>query len=341
MILIESIAFMSPGSAEAATPLRSAPRGFADRLRDHIAIARVDHWSKNVFILPGLLIPIATAPPGWSWGLFVRLVMGMLAVCLVASSNYVINEVLDAPFDRLHPIKKGRPVAAGLVSLPVAYVQWIGLGVAGMAIAYAISVQFLAVMAALWVMGCVYNIPPVRSKDVPYVDVLSESVNNPLRMLVGWYIVTTTLVPPISLLLSYWMAGCYFMALKRFSEYREINDHFRAVAYRKSFRYYTERSLLSSVTFYAAAAMLFFGAFLVRYRMELVLSFPLIAWVMAIYYNLSFEKHSAVQNPEHLYRQKGLMVAVVLCAGVMVALLFVDLPKVTELFRPTLPIGLR
>ena len=87
--------------------------------------------------------------------------------------------------------------------------------------------------------------------------------------------------------------------------------------------------------------MLFFGAFLVRYRMELVLSFPFVAWVMAIYYNLSFEKNSAVQNPEHLYRQKTLMTAVVVCAAVMIALLFVDLPRAVELFRPTLPAGLR
>lgn len=57
-----------------------------------------------------------------------------------------------------------------------------------------------------------------------YVDVLSESVNNPLRMLLGWFMVTSVLVPPVSLLICYWMAGCYLMALKRFSEYREIGD---------------------------------------------------------------------------------------------------------------------
>ena len=43
-------------------------------------------------------------------------------------------------------------------------------------------------------MGCVYNIPPVRSKDLPYVDVLSEAINNPIRMLAGWFIVTSVTV---------------------------------------------------------------------------------------------------------------------------------------------------
>ena len=57
-----------------------------------------------------------------------------------------------------------------------------------------------------------------------------------------------------------------------------------------------------SVMFYAATAMLFFGAFMIRYRIELVLVFPLVALLMAIYFNLAFKHNSAVQNPEKLYR---------------------------------------
>ena len=90
-------------------------------------------------------------------------------------------------------------------------------------------------MLALWVMGCVYNIPPVRSKDLPYLDVLSESINNPLRMLAGWYMTGIDAFAPTSLLLSYWMVGCYFMAIKRYAEYNEIDDPERAAAYRSSF----------------------------------------------------------------------------------------------------------
>ena len=310
------------------------------RIRAHIAIARVDHWTKNVFILPGLLIPVVADPSVLNRTFALHFLVGVIAVCLVASSNYVINEVLDAPFDRLHPTKKLRPTAAGLVHIPSAYAEWIGLMLIGLALAATISVPFLCVLAALWGMGCIYNIPPVRSKDLPYLDVLSEAVNNPLRMLAGWYIVTSRMVPPVSLLISYWMVGCYFMALKRFSEYRDINHKGTASAYRKSFRVYTEHSLLTSITFYASASMLFFGAFLVRYRIELVLAFPLIAWVMAIYYNMAFQKNSPVQNPELLYRQKTLMVAVVLCSVAMITLLFVDVPLLVKLFRPTLPIGL-
>ena len=85
------------------------------------------------------------------------------------------------------------------------------------------NAQLALTLLGLWVMGCVYNLPPVRTKDHAYVDVLSEAINNPLRMLVGWYIVTSTVVPPLSLLVSYWMIGCYFMAAKRFAEYRDFS----------------------------------------------------------------------------------------------------------------------
>ena len=107
--------------------------------------------------------------------------------------------------------------------MPLAYVQWIALMVVGVGLGAAISWTFAVTLLALWVMGCIYNIPPVRTKDSPYVDVLSESINNPLRMLAGWFIVDDASFRPASLLLSYWMVGCYFMAIKRYAEYRDID----------------------------------------------------------------------------------------------------------------------
>jgi 4-hydroxybenzoate polyprenyltransferase len=311
---------------------------FSRRLRAHLAIARLDHSIKNLFVLPGIIVPLSIYPRLLTWRLGLTLVWAFVAITLVACSNYVLNEVLDAPFDRLHPTKKNRPAALGLVNIPLAYTQWLLMMAAGVAIGCKISWQFAATALALWVMGCVYNFPPLRTKDVPYLDVLTESVNNPLRMLLGWYAVASWLVPPLSLLMCYWMIGCYFMALKRFSELREIGDRGMAGAYRASFKRYTPESLLVSVVFYASTAMLFFGAFVMRYRIELLLGFPLVALVMAIYFKLAFKPGSAVQNPEKLYREPGLMLWFTATAVVMVVLLFVRLPWLENLFVPTLPV---
>jgi 4-hydroxybenzoate polyprenyltransferase len=266
-----------------------------------------------------------------------RIILGLLSVCLVASSNYTINEVLDAPFDRRHPTKYRRPVPSGRVSIPLAYVQWIGLMAAGLLLGARLGAAFLVSVGALWVMGCVYNIPPIRSKDLPYVDVLSEAVNNPLRMLAGWYLTGTTAIPPLSLLLSYWMVGCYFMALKRYAEVNDIGERARAAAYRKSFHYYTAERLMVSVMFYATASMLFLGAFSMRYKMELVLAFPFIALVMAIYLSLAFRPNSAVQRPEGLYREPALMTATAVCTAVIALLMMTEIPIVRRAFAPTVP----
>jgi 4-hydroxybenzoate polyprenyltransferase len=293
---------------------------------------RIDHWVKNVFVLPGLVVALSLDPSRFGALDMWTLLAGFIAVSLITSSNYVINEVLDAPFDRLHPIKCTRPVAAGLVNIPLAYVQWLLLFAAGSLLAWQVSRPFTIVMMILWIMGCIYNLPPVRTKDLPYVDVLSEAVNNPLRMLAGWYMVGTAIIPPSSLLISYWMVGCYFMAVKRFAEYREIGDPARAAAYRKSFAFYDEQKLLVSIMFYGTTAMLFFGAFIMKYRLELILSFPLMAIVMAAYLSMAYKQNSAAQRPEGLYKEPDLMKAVLVCAVVMVILLYVDVPILKEVF---------
>ncbi len=303
-------------------------------VRGYVQIARIDHWAKNVFVLPGSLVALSIDP-----GLFRRLdgfsvVLGLLAVCLITSSNYVLNEILDAPSDRFHPIKASRPVPSGRVSVPGAYVEWLVLVAAGLGLASCVSTPFMLVLGALWMAGCAYNVPPVRTKDVPYLDVLSEAINNPLRMLAGWYLTQTSAVPITSLLLSYWMVGCYFMAIKRYAEFREL-DSAQLVDYRRSFRYYSERSLLTSILFYGSHAMLFFGAFIARYRVELILSFPLVGLVMALYFWLAFRDNSPVQHPEGLYREPLIIGPVGLCALVMSVLLFVDVPFLHSVFAPT------
>ncbi len=318
-----------------ATPTPSF--SLAERFKAHLQIARLDHSIKNLFVLPGVIVPLSTYPSLWSAHLLWTLLVAFVAITLVACSNYVINEVLDAPYDRLHPIKRNRPAARGLVNTGAAYVQWIVMMLAGVAIGLAINRMFALMALLLWIMGCLYNFPPVRTKDVPYLDVLTESVNNPLRMLLGWYAVTAVLVPPVSLLVAYWMIGCYFMALKRFSELNEIGDRGVAGAYRKSFQRYTPESLLVSVLFYASTAMLFLGGFIIRYRMELILGFPLVAFTMAIYLKIAFKPQSAVQNPEKLYREPLLMASFIATTLVMTILLFVRMPWLERIFAPTLP----
>ncbi len=304
----------------------------------YVKIARPDHWFKNVFMFPGVAVALFGQPaliddPQ----IWVNVVVALVSLCIIASSYYVMNEVLDAPYDALHPVKKHRPVPSGQVKMRWALIEWFVLAVTGLALASTLSDEFFWTATALWIMGCVYNVPPVRAKDRPYLDVLAESLNNPLRLLMGWYATGTTLVMPISLVLAYWMLGAFFMAVKRFAEYRTINDPDRAASYRKSFRHYNEVRLLTSATYYAVAFGLFLGIFLIRYRIELLISIPFLAGVIAWYIHMGFKEDSPTQYPERLYLEKPFVAYMLLCLAVLVAALFIDLPWLSETFVPTLP----
>jgi 4-hydroxybenzoate polyprenyltransferase len=300
---------------------------------DYASIARPDHWFKNVFMLFGIVLGVFYHPSAWATFDAWLVLWALAATCLVASSNYVINEILDAPTDVHHPVKCHRPIPSGRVKLPLAYLEWLALGVCGLSMAWAVNMPFFVSAAILWVMGLVYNVRPLRSKEAPYMDVLSESVNNPLRLALGWFTVTAIAVPPMSLMISYWMAGAFFMATKRFSEYRSIGDKEAAAAYRTSFRYYDEHRLLISMFFYAMAAALFLGVFIIRYHLELILGIPLIAGFFSFYLKVALKENSAAQAPEKLYRESGLMIYLVLCLAVFVMLMFVRINFLYELFN--------
>jgi len=299
----------------------------------YVQIARVDHWFKNAFMLLGVVLAVFYEPDMAAWGSLWPLALAVFATCLVASSNYVINELLDGPRDRLHPEKQYRPVPSGRVRPAIAYVEWLALAAAGFALAATVNVYFLASAASLWVMGVAYNVPPLRTKEWPYLDVLSESVNNPIRLLLGWFALVSTTFPPVSLLIAYWMVGAFFMGMKRYAEYRHIGDRTVAAAYRRSFAWYTEERLLVSVFFYGTACALFAGIFIVRYHIELILFAPFAAGMFAYYLHIGMRPNSPVQNPEKLYRQRGFFAYMVVSTVVFVLLMFTSIPFMYELFN--------
>lgn len=303
----------------------------------YLAIARVDHWFKQVFCIPGAILAISLDHTPITASALVNLLIGFLGISFTASSNYVINEILDAPFDLSHPDKRNRPIPSGRVQLGWAYAEWLVLAVIGLWLSWCVNVPFFATSVWLWVMGLIYNVRPVRAKDLPVGDVLSESINNPIRLLAGWYALGAGRVAPLSVLCAYWMLGTFLMTAKRYAEYRHIGNKAAAAAYRRSFAYYTESRLRALMVFFASSFSLFLGIFLIKYRVELILVVPLIAALITVYWSTSELPNSPVQYPEKLYRQKGLMVVCFALAIVGTVLLFVDLPFLAGYFEVFVP----
>jgi 4-hydroxybenzoate polyprenyltransferase len=145
--------------------------------------------------------------------------------------------------------KKNRPAVIGLVKIEKIVFFYLLLGILGLGLASLVSQRLVLIEAWLLIMGWLYNIPPVRLKDKPYIDVLSESNKQPNTTL-DWlglrYFYLTT---PLSLISGYWFGGAFLMNVKRFAERRTLGDKNVASLYRKSFGYYTEKNLLNASFF--------------------------------------------------------------------------------------------
>ena len=288
---------------------------------EYVKVLRPDHWLKNVFIFFGHLVAIALLPaevPQSTLEIASRIVLSLIPACLVASANYIINEILDAPFDRTHPTKRFRPVPAGTVKIPVLWaIMALLILVAFVLAARWFNAGYVVALALLLLSGIAYNVEPVRLKDRAYLDVIAESFNNPIRLWLGWYaLLPATYYPPLSIVLAWWFFGALLMAGKRYAEFRFIGDPRRSGDYRKSFRVYTERSLILSMVTHANFFCFCMGVAIAVYRPNLVFVFPLVVVAICVYLHRAMSEEGAKLEPEHLLKSP----LVIACTLVVVAI---------------------
>ena len=116
------------------------------------------------------------------------------------------------------------------------------------------------------------------------------------------------------------------MAIKRYSEFRFIDNKEKAGLYRRSFKFYTEQTLLLSSFFYALTSAFFFGIFLIKYKVEFLLVVPFLALLFVWYMAIGMREDAVTQRPEKLYQEKRFM-AYLIFLGIIVMLAFtLDLP---------------
>lgn len=302
-------------------------------LKVYLRLARFDHATKHVFILPG--IALALLLRGDQTGhLLINIFVGFLSAICVASANYVINEWLDRTFDKHHPEKSQRAAVQIDLDSRIVYLLYAVLAIGGILLGSFVNETFAVLAGIFLVAGLIYNVTPLRSKDRVYLDVLTESINNPLRLMLGWAMVDPGTLPPVSVLLAFWFGGAFLMNAKRLSEYRDITAELgkeRLALYRRSFAHYSEARLSVASLSYALLCALFFAVFVAKYRIEYVLLFPIVTFLFAQYYALSLQKGSVARKPEKLFQEKQIMSATVVGVVVFMATTFVDIPALDRL----------
>jgi decaprenyl-phosphate phosphoribosyltransferase len=302
-------------------------------VNEYLRVCRLDHWLKNIFIVFGHAVAFVLGPntelKAESIGLCL---LSLLPACFIASANYILNEILDAPFDRIHPTKKLRGVAAGKVCVKVLWIIKAVLIFAGFGIALAFfNIGYVIALALLLISGVIYNVQPLRLKDRAYLDVIAESFNNPIRLWLGWYALVPFqfldgYVAPITIVLAWWFFGALLMTGKRYAEFRFIDNPDASVRYRKSFKTYNNRKLIIAMITYANL-FCFCTGFSMAWHEELnnlLFVFPLIVMAIIAYFNHAMSDAGAKLEPEQLLRQPALIIWAAITAGLALWLVHYD-----------------
>ncbi len=161
-----------------------------------LRLMRPYQWVKNGFVFTGLLFGHAWHDPD----LVNQVVIAFAAFCLVSSSIYTFNDIVDLKQDRLHPKKSQRPLASGQVSVSAAVMLAALLAVLGLVLAYAASPLVLIILLVYALMNIAYSL---RLKHVVILDVFIIATGFMLRILAGTMGVG---IPP-----SQWLLLCGLM----------------------------------------------------------------------------------------------------------------------------------
>src|SRR5438105_8379110 len=137
----------APSSSAAATP------GTGAQARGLLRALRPKQWIKNLLVAAA---PGAAGVLGHG-DVIGKVALAFVAFCMVSSATYLINDVGDADEDRHHPIKRQRPIAAGIVSPRLAIVTAVALIAGGFAVAATVRWGFLALLAGYLAVTIAYT----------------------------------------------------------------------------------------------------------------------------------------------------------------------------------------
>ncbi len=293
-------------------------------MKNYLRALRLGRWPRSASIIIGtgaywaLRMKFATPTPDQ----ILKFILAFLLTWGISTANYIINEIADAPYDVHYPDKASRPVASGRAREDLLLLVFLFLVVVSLTVAYyAFNRVFFLALISLLIAGIFYNVKPMRLKDTPFADSIFESINNPIRLTLGWSFLEPSLPDPF-LLLAWWAFGNFLMAGKRLSEKLYLGD--RAEKYRRSLRFYSLYSLKAMMMASALAFFVFFFLFCLRNH----LPFTMGASLFSIPFLIKFYRDSslkAMDEPEKAIVRSSLLLSFAIFAFILFLGLLLDL----------------
>lgn len=147
-----------------------------------IRVIRPIHWVKNLSVFAALIFSQSLFDPL----LFARVTWAFIAFCLAASSTYIFNDIMDIKRDRLHPIKKNRPIASGALPVPVAIVLGIVLILGALLLARTLSYFFYVLILVYLILQACYSL---FLKNLPVIDIIIIATGFVIRIYAGAFVI--------------------------------------------------------------------------------------------------------------------------------------------------------
>lgn len=166
-----------------------------------LRLLRPGDWTKNLFVLPAFIFSMPAAIAGHAdvAGRAMHTGVAFAAFCLMASGWYAFNDVRDVARDRLHPVKRNRPVACGQIGATTAMLAAVLCWSASIGVALTVNRMLVAILLAYALLQFSYNL---GIKRVKLIDVVALATGFALRAGAG--------AVAINVQLSIWLALCVF-----------------------------------------------------------------------------------------------------------------------------------
>jgi len=181
---------MAEPAAVLELPRRRSPAAAA------LVAMRPRQWTKNLLLFAGIIFAAKLGDPA-RWA---AAVTAFVAYCAASSAAYLVNDVRDAESDRLHPVKRSRPIARGELSPRAAWVLAGALALAALVLAGALGPPSLACLAAFVALQAAYSL---GLKTFELVDVLAIAGLFVLRASAG--------AIAVDVRISEWLLLCTFL----------------------------------------------------------------------------------------------------------------------------------